>query len=576
IDNLDFKSCQGKPGLLFVSKDGDIVNDLIITGGTFKEESTSIIGRDVKIRELESDVSEFSQQLSIYEGEYKSLNDKLSNLSKELELSSQSAQQNEILLNNVDSQRSNIVKAKEKLCEESELFDSEFNEISEDLEQSCLKKQDLSKEIARIDAEQKELESSILQNEDILVSKANEKEAFIVELTKLRTEMSVVNERFDTKKSSLDMLKQSLRENIAAIALRNEQLNEAEQRVVSLKEEASVLASSNEALEEEEKKLTESLKSLSSERDSIAIVFKDMESKLKQRQYSLDELRGQIAKYSVKYTELNYKTQAIYDRISQAYNIDISAEENVSVEDGFDWQSIREEAAVLKEKVNKMGPVNLVAIEEHKELLQRYDFLTFQHEDLMAAKESLHKAINKINRTTRKLFSETFEQIKGHFNNYFRVLFGGGKAELFLLDETDILESGIEIVVRPPGKKLQNISLLSGGEKALTSVALLFALFKTRPTPFCILDEIDAPLDEANVERFTKIIDEFVKTTQFIIITHNKKTISASDVMYGVTMQKSGISKVVSAKFSDDTEIEEVPVKEAVVSDESGLEVTPV
>ncbi len=208
-----------------------------------------------------------------------------------------------------------------------------------------------------------------------------------------------------------------------------------------------------------------------------------------------------------------------------------------------------------------MGPVNLVAIEEHKELQERYDFLTSQQQDLLDAKESLHKAINRINRTTRKLFIETFEKIKAYFKEYFRLLFGGGTADIYLIDQADILESGIEIIVCPPGKKLQSISLLSGGEKALTSIALLFALFKVKPSPFCILDEVDAPLDEANIDRFSRILQEFLSASQFIIITHNKKTISIADVLYGITMEKSGISKIVSVKFAQ----EEIDRKEEAV-----------
>ena len=194
----------------------------------------------------------------------------------------------------------------------------------------------------------------------------------------------------------------------------------------------------------------------------------------------------------------------------------------------------------LKKRCESYGAVNLVAIEEFEELKGRYEFLTKQQSDLLTAREQLLSTIQKINRTTRQMFTDTFVKVNEEFKVYFRMLFGGGEAQLVLLDPENALECGIDIVARPPGKKLQNISLLSGGEKTLTAIALIFGVFKVNPSPFCVLDEIDAALDESNVGRFAVLLKEFAKIAQFIVITHNKNTMDAADIMYGVTMQERG------------------------------------
>ncbi|MEI6071792.1 MAG: chromosome segregation protein SMC [Verrucomicrobiae bacterium] len=218
--------------------------------------------------------------------------------------------------------------------------------------------------------------------------------------------------------------------------------------------------------------------------------------------------------------------------------------------EGIPWDRIEEIVAELTERLESMGPVNVDAIQEFDELEQRYIFLEKQNADLVNSKAELLEVIGKINRTTKVLFAETFEKIRVNFQEMFTELFGGGHANLMLTDDSDPLESGIEIIAKPPGKQLQSVSLLSGGERTMTAVSLLFAIYMVKPSPFCVLDEMDAPLDESNISRFVKILDRFVAQSQFVVITHNKRTISRADMLYGVTMEEHGVSKLVSVKFS--------------------------
>jgi chromosome segregation protein len=199
-----------------------------------------------------------------------------------------------------------------------------------------------------------------------------------------------------------------------------------------------------------------------------------------------------------------------------------------------------------------MGPVNLEAVHEYDELEERYQFLETQNNDLTAARREVLDVIARINSTTQKLFAETFAQVRINFGEMFSEMFGGGRADLTLVDENDPLNCGIDITAKPPGKQLQAVSLLSGGERTMTAVALLFAIYMVRPSPFCILDEMDAPLDESNINRFIKVLDRFVTQSQFIIITHNKRTIAKADILYGVTMEERGVSKLVGMKLTAD------------------------
>lgn len=224
--------------------------------------------------------------------------------------------------------------------------------------------------------------------------------------------------------------------------------------------------------------------------------------------------------------------------------------EELAALDTTDWSVVEGEVKQLREKINSMGAVNLVAIEEYAELRDRFDFLTNQSNDLTSAKNQLLEAIEEINKTSQALFRETFEKVRDNFRVTFEKLFGGGQADLILQESEDELESGIDIIARPPGTKLKSLTLLSGGQKTMTAVALLFAIYQVKPSPFCVLDELDAPLDDANIGRFTDMLKAFTAYSQFLVISHNKRTISVSDVIYGVTMQEKGVTRLLSMKFS--------------------------
>jgi chromosome segregation protein len=552
VDYINNDAGVDSDSAVVVTREGDIKKGIIYSGGYISsDEYTSIIGRDSKIKELAHDVDKLRVQISDYEQEQSRMAFRLDQIKKDVASQEELSKKEEIKLNSRDAQRSKIKEQRGRLEEELNILQLELEETLE--EESSLKsrEQALSSEHANLESAQKEIESSVNSNQHEISVKASEKEKTIIALAELRTQMSLVSEKYQSQQASLDMLKSALENEAISASDRQSQLEASQNKSEFLKKDIERLVDVNRDLQEQAGTFRQELAALQEERSSIYSLVEQKDIKTRDMQRQLDELRCTISNFHLDLSELTYTANNIKERIDASYKVDLDNENHIFHSDE-DWQAIAQEAGTLKEKIDKMGPVNLVAIDEHKELKERFDFLSAQQEDLINAKESLHKAINKINRTTRQMFTETFEAIRVAFKEYFKLLFSGGTAELFLVDQADILESGIDIVVRPPGKKLQSISLLSGGEKALTSVALLFALFKVKPTPFCVLDEIDAPLDEANIERFSRILQEFIGSTQFIIITHNKKTISVSDVMYGITMENSGVSKVVSVKLSDD------------------------
>lgn len=332
---------------------------------------------------------------------------------------------------------------------------------------------------------------------------------------------------------------------ISSYQQRIEQLRTARQEAIQ------EIAPLEEGIETAETKLAESRK----HRETKTAEHSAHEQNLRALQRKLENLQNDQTALEVEQTEHKMRHLNAVERITATYHI---TPEEIDEEPAPQWEdelplpeTVEAEAAELREKIAALGPVNLVAIEEHAELEERFTFLSRQQSDLIKAKALLLEMINKINETTTAMFSETFAQVNQSFGEIFKQLFGGGSAKLVLMDETNVLESGIEIIARPPGKKLQSISLLSGGERTMTAVGLLFALFKVKPSPFCVLDEMDAALDEANISRFVKMVESFLDQSQFLLITHSRQTIAAADVIYGVTMPTRGVSRIMSVKFAD-------------------------
>jgi chromosome segregation protein len=323
---------------------------------------------------------------------------------------------------------------------------------------------------------------------------------------------------------------------------------------------------------------------LTEQRSARLAVVTEQEAQLRSLRNSLNDLRDTRGKEEVRQTQLQLRIENLVEHVTRRYQIDlrefavdtfafqktlsvitkrrgaVEGEAPAAPIEGADSpelappssSNLEQIIADLTRQLDNMGPVNLEAVHEYDELEERYRFLETQNNDLVAARREVLDVISRINSTTQKLFADTFAQVRINFGEMFAEMFGGGRADLSLQDENDPLNCGIEITAKPPGKQLQSVSLLSGGERTMTAVALLFAIYMVRPSPFCILDEMDAPLDESNINRFIKVLERFVSQSQFIIITHNKRTIAKADILYGVTMEERGVSKLVGMRLASE------------------------
>jgi len=456
-------------------------------------------------------------------------------------------QRSEIELAEARTEELRTTGAREHLEGERAAAKEEAAEIEATQRESSLTRKHCEEEIAANEKREADNQEALGVQQAALDAYAKEQDQLQASVTELKMLLAAAREKESSRRANLERVTREIEKTGELLKTREEQKLRAASRRGELAAEIETLQSEIESLVNERDSTDTDAQKREEKKAAAYQRQVQIDELLKEKVLSLGSVKDEIGMLEVALAEQGAARKGVIERIREQYGEDLTAvriDQQIS-----DWAEIEATIGQLKEKLARIGPVNIGALEEHKELEERLKYLTDQEQDLLSAKESLAKAITKMNAETTRMFTTTFEAIRANFKEIFKELFDGGNTDLILEEGVNILEAGVNIVARPPGKKLQNISLLSGGEKALTAIALLFAIFKVRPSPFCVLDEIDAPLDESNINRFLALLGHFLKDSQFIIVTHNKRTISMADVMYGITMEESGVSKVVSVKF---------------------------
>ncbi|HUW18531.1 MAG TPA: chromosome segregation protein SMC [Sedimentisphaerales bacterium] len=519
--------------------------------------ATGLISRKSRLRQLEETIEKIQSEIVLLQEQIDKrtqTSEHLDRLCKDLRTAIYEANTEKMQVN---SKLSVIEQNIKRLSEEQPLISSEIGMLEAQIAQSVQKEYDSKQKLEELEAVNNERTTHIKELEVRYSELRSQQESQTSRLTDLKVALGQISEQRKALKQTIASLENQIRENrIAAqsaeaeIESCSEQLGKAQRDILTCEATVSDLFVEKEKSEQNSGLLHSTIERLLEEQ-------KQKEQLIRQKRAEQSEIDHKMNQLKIEIGQLEVKNQDLIERVREELQIDlVEAYENYR-DSQVDWDKIREEIAELRGRIERLGNVNVDAIAEQEELEKRHDFLSSQVEDLNSSKVQLQQLISRLNKQSREKFRATFDEIRVHFQEIFRKLFGGGKADIILEDAEDVLEAPIEIIARPPGKETRSISLLSGGEKAMTAIALLFSIFKTKPSPFCFLDEIDAALDEANNERFNLMLREFLKESQFIIITHSKRTMSMADMLFGITMQTRGVSKKISVKFGQYDEIEQ-------------------
>ncbi len=538
----------------FVTLKGEFLsNDGIIKLGPMGR-ATGLISRRSRLNQLEEAIAGVTSEIDELEERIErnnQANAHLDKLCKDLRTAVYEANTEKM---QVASKLSVIEQNVKRLREEEPLLTSEIDLLAEQIAQSVRKEYESKQKLQELEEVNDQRTTQIELLEAKYTEQKEQRQALENKHTDLKIALGQITEQSKASRQIIESLHKQMHENLTATqAAQDEIENCIEQERTSRMEILNCETGVSELFMEKEKS-QESGRLLQEEIENLLARRRQAEEQLRLRRTEKEQSEALISELRVELGQLQVRQQDLVERIREQLQIDLEEAYKDYTRQEVDWEQIKEEINELRGKIERLGNVNVDAIEEQEGLEKRHEFLSEQVQDLNSSRAQLQQLISRLNKKSIEKFQETFEQIRGHFQEIFRKLFGGGKADIMLEDSEDILEAGIEVIAKPPGKETRSISLLSGGEKSMTALALLFSVFKTKPSPFCFLDEVDAALDEANNERFNMLIKEFQEYSQFIVITHAKRTMSIADVLFGITMQIRGVSKKISVRFGEETE----------------------
>ena len=551
VDNMDtaiILARQNSYSFKIVTLQGDIISPAgSMTGGSVTQKSSNIIGRASQIKALEQELNHLDTNIQKITKEKEDYENSISDLLEEVMSLEKSSQEQEIVY---ATEKQRIVSLEESISKLETTFSNlkqELLEIDKNKEANKIRQLALEQEMQKMEEETSFLSLEI----NAFAEKNKDTQKYIDDLNFDITNLKISVSSFDESNNSLDemlsRINQDIENNQKAIDIKKGQREKILEDNQAIEAEILDLNNKIEEIKQEVSNSSTKVEALKQERIFKNDKLTKTEEEILSQFETIENLKSQITKLDVKKSKLEVELEQIVNKMWEDYELTPSNAGNYEKPSNVSHttKKVRE----LRDEIKSLGSINIDSIEEYKQTKERYDFMCEQRLDLENSSNKLKKVILDMTKTMKEQFEKQFKIINKNFGEVFAELFGGGKAELKLTDEENILECGIEIEVQPPGKKLQSMTLLSGGEKAFTAIALLFAILKINPAPFCVLDEIEAALDDVNVYRFADYLKNFTKHTQFLVITHRKGTMEVANTVYGITMEENGISKLLSMKL---------------------------